>query len=357
MIFGLRQSVLILVAKKEIDFSRVHFSLAGSGDPWSSLTKLRVQIMKELLDGTDLSELASELDLTLEKLKVEIQPLQDASLVWESNGKLKPSFLICDFDETQLVYNDACVFSKNLADTLEDHFDDIKDSYRNLDVSKEWDFEKLAFLLVGGCIIDIKLLEKLTTGSRLLPPAPPRPSPERPDAHYYFWMIEGEKKHLGEYGLDDYDLPWPSWRYFSFGQNLINSKPNPDREQMETKYRELVETKSVESPEALGEELGIPIMPPSDSKKFAETSDKYAELLSLSYMEQEQSIFELHSDLKSGKHAPHSFGEFFCWYAHIAYSVAIDTLESNGVLPVPPERFQSAIWYREQDREGLLTGL
>ena len=344
------------VSAEDFDIQRIHFSLAGSGDPWSSLSRLRARILKELHHGATLADLTSMLNMTLKEVTAEITPLLDTSLVLKSDGQFRPSFLITDYDETQLVYSHASNFSTNLADTLAEHLEDIKDSFRRLDVSKVWDFEDLAFLLIGGRIIDIKLLEKLTTGMRVLPPAPSRPSSKRPDARYYFWMIEGEKKHLGEYGLDDYELPWSSWRYFSFAQNLINGIPNSGREQMEKRCFELVESKTIETPEALGNELSIPIVSPSDSKKFAETSNRVAEHLSICYKEHEHSIKELHTNLKSGVHAPHSFGEFFCWYAHIAYSVAIDILESKGILPIPLERFQSALWYREQDREGLLSG-
>jgi len=340
----------------DFDIQRFHFSLAGSGDPWSSLTILRARILRELHRGTNLANLATMLDLTLEEVTDQIQPLIDVSLVLKSDDQFRPSFLITDYDETQLVYNHASNFSKGLADILEENFDDIKDSYKRLDVSKEFPFEELAFLLVGGRIIDIKLLEKLTSGMRLLPPAPARPSPNRPNANYYFWMVEGEKKHLGEYGLNDYDLPWSSWRYFSFAQNLINGKPNSAREHAEKRCFEIVESKVVETPKALCAELGLPLVDSSDSKKFAETSERHADLLVRPYKQHEVSIKELHGNIKSGVHAPHSFGEFLCWYAHIAYSVAIDTLEARNVLPIPKERTQSAIWYREQEREGLLTG-
>jgi hypothetical protein len=341
---------------KEIDFSRIHFSLAGSGDPWNSLTKLRVQLMKGLYDGAKPRTLAKALGMSYDEVMAELQPLQDVSLVVESNGHLRPSFLMTDETETLQVYEHACDFSKNLVDTLETHYEDIKESYNDLDVSREWEFESLAFLMIGGRIIDIKLLEELATRTRLLPPAPARPSPDRTDAHYYFWMVEGEKKHMGEYGLDDYDLPWSPWRYFSFAQNIIDGNPNSGREMMTTMCFDLIDAGSVGSPESLGRHLGIPVVGPSDSKKFSKTSEKYATLLSKSYQEHEPSIKSLHTGLRAGQYAPHSYGEFFCWYAHIAYSVAIDTLESRGVLPVPSERFQSAIWYREQDSEGLLLG-
>ena len=312
--------------------------------------------MKFLNDGMTLSELALELELTLEELDAEIEPLREVSLVWEKDGQLRPSFLMADQSETLLVYDHASKLSGSIVNSIEQQIDNIRESYKHLEVSQYHDFEEMAFLLVGGRIIDIKLLEKLTTGARLLPPAPSRPSPERPDAHFYFWMIEGERKHLGEYGLNDYDLPWSGWRLYSFAQNIINDQQNSAREKLEKRCFDLIDSKTIDSPESLGKELGIPVVSHTDSIKVAETSDRSAELLVSCYRKHEQSIRNLHSTLKSGINAPSSFGEFFCWYAHIAYSVAIDSLELTGVLPIPAERTQSAVWYREHDREGLLVG-
>ena len=345
-----------MVTENEIDFSRIHFSLAGSGNPWSALSRTSVTIMINLNMGVDLETIAVDLTIPQATLDSVIDSLKAVNLVWESDGKLRPSFLMTDEDETLRVYSHAAEIGTKLADTLDANYDDIKSSYNLLEVSNSFDFEDVSFLLLGGRIIDIKLLEKLVTGVRLLPSAPSRPSPDQPDAHYYFWMVEGEKKHLGEYGLNDFDLPWTSWRFYTFAKNLIDGKENPYRSKLETQCLDLVESKIVDTPEDLGKELAIPVVCPDDSIKFAEVSDKYAELLSLVYKENEHSIKKLHSTLKSGLNAPHSFGEFFCWYAHIAYSVAIEILEYRKVLPIPKEKFQAALWYREKDREGLLIG-
>ncbi|MDF1538750.1 MAG: hypothetical protein P1Q69_07595 [Candidatus Thorarchaeota archaeon] len=98
-------------------------------------------------------------------------------------------------------------------------------------------------------------------------------------------------------------------------------------------------------------------MVPSDSAKWSETSDIPAEYLCQCFEEQEDSIKSLHTDLKSGQYAPHSLGEFFCWYAHIAYASAIEILESKGVISIPSSRFQAAVWYRERHNEGMLSEL
>ena len=330
--------------------------MAGSGNPWSAFTKYRKRILRELHDCPNLDELATYLETTPDNLRSEIQPLKEASLVSETEGLYRPDFLVTDDIETQRVFNHACDFGLLLADTTESRLKDLKDAYKKLSLNNQHDFEELAFLLVGGRILDIKLIEKLTEGKRIMPPAPPRPSHERPDAHYYFYMVEGEPEHLGKYGLEDMDLPWKSWHYFSFGQNLINGSSNFDREQVEERCKEIMHSSSVNGPESLARDLGIPLVSPTDSRIWAVASNTLAERLHQCYQESEGSIKALHTTIKSGEYAPHSLGEFFCWYAHIAYCSAIDILESKGVLRIPQTRFQSAIWYREQEREGLLTG-
>jgi len=346
-----------MVERNKYDGSRVHLSLAGSGDPWSSLTKLRKRILRELHDVPDIIELASLLEMNLEELRSEIQPLMDASLVFTSNGEYRPSFLVTDISETQKVYNHASEFSKTLADKIDANYSNIRESYERLELSKKYKFDDVAFLFVGGRIIDIKLLEKLSKGNRVMPPAPSRPSPQRPDAHYYFFMVEGEAAHLGAYGQDDTDMPWNSWHFLTFGQNIIDGKANLERRQLEKRYSDLINTGTITNPEEIGAALDIPIIFPSDSRKWEKIEDPHAEYLCQCYEEYEDSIKSLHTDLKSGHYAPHSLGEFFCWYAHIAYASAIEILEEKGVLQIPSSRFQAAVWYRDRDKEGMLSEL
>ncbi|MDF1538748.1 MAG: hypothetical protein P1Q69_07585 [Candidatus Thorarchaeota archaeon] len=134
---------------------KVHLSLAGSGNPWSSLTQLRKRILRELHDSPDISELALLLGIKSEDLMLELRPLMDASLVFKSNGHFRPSFLVTNSVETQTVYNHACEFSKILAEKTEENMEYIKTSYQNLELSRTYEFDELAFMFVGGRILDI----------------------------------------------------------------------------------------------------------------------------------------------------------------------------------------------------------
>ncbi len=339
------------------DGNKVHLSLAGSGDPWSSLTRLRKRILRELHYLSNISSLESLLEMSHDSLMAEIQPMIETSLVFEVDDTMKPSFLVTDESETNMVYNHARAFSRKLADIIEENIEDIKASYEDLEISIEYDFDKVALFFVGGRILDIKLFEKLSRNNRVMPPAPARPSPTRPDAYYYFFMVEGDPVQLGAYGQDDTNMPWPNWYFITFGQNIINGQANSERKEMDDRYSALIVSGKIDAAEEIAEELGIPFVGPSDSAKWEVFSDKIAEQLCKCYEENEKDIKALHSELAAGKYAPHSLGEFFCWYAHIAYACAIELLEEREVIKIPSSRFQAAIWYREREREGLLFEL
>ena len=106
--------------------------------------------------------------------------LLESSLIFETGSSFKPSFLIVDENETRQVYSHASSFGKHLAKTMEESYADIEKSYQNLEMSNDYGFDDIAFLLVGGRIVDIHLLGKLVADVRLIPPAPIRPSPCTP---------------------------------------------------------------------------------------------------------------------------------------------------------------------------------
>ena len=190
-----------------------------------------------------------------------------------------------------------------------------------------------------------------------MPPAPARPSPNQPNAHYYFYMVEGDPINLGGWGQDDSNMPWHNWYFMTFGQNLIDGEYNPNRRALEKQYEELIESETANTPQEVGTTLDIPVVSLSDSNMWEKTADFLAEELCRCYVESEEHIKALHRDLRSGKYAPHSIGEFFCWYAHIAYASAIEIMEERNMLDIPLYRFQSAIWCREKNHEGLLAHL
>jgi hypothetical protein len=61
------------------------------------------------------------------------------------------------------------------------------------------------------------------------------------------------------------------------------------------------------------------------------------------YGHQAAAIRSLHTGLSRGIEAEQTFGEFFCWYDHLAYAHAVDLLAARGRFSIPQDRFTAAI--------------
>lgn len=336
---------------------RVHLSLAGSGDPWSVFTSLRKQILRVLHDYPELDHVSRIIGKPEDEIKREIEPLIEASLAYKENNLYRPSFLVTNEKETALVVSQADRIGSYLADKLLDQWETIIADINSLEVMERYHINDIAFFLVGGRLLDIGLLEALSTTTDLMPQAPPRPSPDRPDAHYYFYMVEGEHENLGKYGQDETKLLQTGWYYITFGRNVIDDIPNQPRADLDKKCSEILNTHNNISPDQLGVKLKIPVFNPSDAETWTNAAARYSSELLGVYGDYQKELLDLHSTLKSGEYAPNSIGEFVCWFAHVAYCSAIDTLVSAGVMKIPEHRFQAAIWYREREGEGLLYGM
>ena len=72
--------------------------------------------------------------------------------------------------------------------------------------------------------------------------------------------------------------------------------------------------------------------------------------------EKNEKIISLFQNLESSKYTNNSFGEFFCWYIHIAYSWAIDYLIEKNLVFLPPKHYSELIMYKEGS-EGLLINM
>lgn len=330
-------------------------SMAGRGNPWGALTTLRKQLMRALYDQLPLSELAETFELSVAEIKSELAPLVSAQLVKEVDESYKPAFFIANGAQTQRITDHASRAGQALASHLWDHWDDLEDHYHRLSVSADYSFQDLAFLLLGGRLLDIGLLEALAKDKALLLPAPARPSSDRPDARYYFWMIEGDLTKLGKYGQEDIGLPWASWRFLTFGQNFIDLQFNNARQALEEKCSELVDKKLVENPQSLAEQLNVPLVDAKDAAYWLKIVKSYSEELNSIYKNSKDELRELYVSLDANRPNSDYFGDFFCWHVHYAYACAIDDLVRKGALKFPPDYFSAALWYREQENEGLLT--
>lgn len=336
------------------DPKRLHLSLAGSGNPWAVITPLRRGLLRALHDRVSLTDIETKFGLSSHEVKGELNPLILANLVIKRAEKYVPTFFIANASETYHVTNHAQNIGRSLAEQLIALWPRIETAYLKLSLSNKYSLNDLGFMLVGGHILDIGLLDTLTREETLITPAPSRPSPDKPNARYYFWMIEGDLRDLGRYGMDETDLPWLNWYFLTFGQNVINGTWNTDREALEEACGNLVKANVVDTPESLARRLKVPVFNKEDTSIWARVIKECTGDLVRVYLKYDQTLRELFSTLQASVYAPHSFAEFFCWYDHVAYAWAIDELETNDLISIPTQRFTAALWHCINRAQGVL---
>ena len=332
----------------------IYCSMAGSGDPWSAITKLRRQILLALHDGLNMEKLTKVFGLSFEKIVAELKPLQESNLVKVVHNRYSPDFFISDRSETKKVYSHSKTTGKILAEVLLTEWAKIEQSYSQLSFSKSYSLKEQGFMFVGARILDIGVLGALVRDKSLLEMAPSRPSPKRPDGRYYFWMVEGKPEHLGRYGQDDTDLSWENWHLLNFGQTIIDGLINLKRKTFESKSNNIIKSKLAESPESLATMLSVPFLSKEDSNIWDKVSRQVSNKLLKVLRKKSHEFKKFYNTLKTSKYANNSFGEFFCWYYHLAYAWAIDKLHEEGAIIIPAERYSGIVMYREGP-EGLLS--
>lgn len=322
---------------------KLHIVMAGSGNPYRVMTDQRKQIVRALHESVDLAAIQEKLLLTDAALHDELTALVEASLVAQVDGVYQPRFFVADQDETNRVVEHAAGVGDHLYQRLLADWDDLAAAFAQLMLSKQHTLREVGFLLVGANILDIGLLECLAHDGSLLLRAPHRPSPGYPEAHYYFWMIEGEPVHTGKYGQNTLALPYQDWCLFTFGQYHIGQHLNMERRTLEKHVLEDAGQQDT-TPRRLSEFHALPLMNAPDIACWSLVVTREARRLMSVYADYQASIRELHASLRGGRAAAETFGEFFCWYDHLAYSHAIDRLEQAGLIAIPEERFMGALW-------------
>jgi hypothetical protein len=332
----------------------IYPSLAGSGDPWTALTKTRLQMMLAMHDGLDSEQLAEIFELSEQQLEDEVNPLIESNLVHVRDEGYVPSVFVAGFEEAERVHRSSRELGSKLAGALIADWSALESAFSKLSISGSSSLKQQGFMLVGARILDIGVLGVLAKDKSLLLPAPSRPSPTRPDAHYYFWIVEGNPVHLGKYGLDDTDLRWPNWHVLNFGQTIIDGKVNKERSEFENRIEEIIGSDTVADPSGLAAALRIDFLTREDSEIWQQISDQMSESLFRVLNENRADIEEIYRGLKSSRHSDDSFGEFFCWCYHLIYAWAIDVLDKEGMIEIPSELYSGIVLYREGP-EGLLA--
>lgn len=321
----------------------LHAIMAGSGKPYAAMTSSSQQLLMKLHQGISYDLIAAQLGLSDDELQATLNCLLDYCLIESDGNSYRPTFFIANEDEVQRVVAHAQGIGYIFARQLLGDWHRLETLFNQLSLSKIGAFADYAFILVGDRLLDVGLLYTLMDNHDLMPPAPERPSPDAPDAHYYFWMIEGTEDQLGKYGQNQMTLKWSNWFLITFGQYHIQGEPNHKRNLLHQRAKAILE--QADSPESLSQQLGIQLIEPDDSVLWATGINPYINTIVQIYRQQETSIRDLYSGLHASHYAPYGFAEFFCWYDHLVYSTAIDMLIETKHISFPEPCFASAIWH------------
>ncbi|HEX3721353.1 MAG TPA: hypothetical protein VHV31_01095, partial [Nitrolancea sp.] len=159
-----------------------------------------------------------------------------------------------------------------------------------------------------------------------------------------FWMVEGEHDLIGRYGQRANALPWSGCQLLTFGQYTIGDTTIVERDDRERAALTLAERDANLTPKDLADSLQVPILSTSDTERWQIEVTRVASDLLAIYQDERKSIRALYSGLDATTYLDDGFGEFFCWYDHLAYAHAIDALADAGMLTIPPLRFSDMIW-------------
>jgi hypothetical protein len=332
----------------------IYPSLAGSGDPWTALTRTRLQMMLAMHDGLDIEQLAAVFELSEQQVRDELNPLIESSLVHVQGDTFVPSVFVADFDEADRVHRSSKEIGSKLAAALIEDWAALESAFSKMSISGSSSLKQQGFMLVGSRILDIGVLGVLARDKSLLLPAPSRPSPTQPDGRYYFWIVEGDPVHLGKYGQDDTDLKWANWHVLNFGQTIIDEKVNEKRADFEERMEATVGSEDLTDPAAVAAALGIDFLTREDSDVWRGISEEMSVSLFKILKESQSEIEEIYRGLQASHDSEDSFGEFFCWCYHLIYAWAIDALDERGMIEISSDLYSGIVLYQEGP-EGLLS--
>jgi hypothetical protein len=278
-------------------------------------------------------------------MHAELTPLTDAHLVREYQGTYEPTFFIADKAETAQVTDHAKQISRELAEYCVQQWQPMQQIFEELQLEPRQSFVDLAFFLVGDMILDVGVLDSLARDRSLMPAAPSRPSPDKPNARYYFWMISGVYEQLGHYGQRATSLPWDHWHLLTFGQYEINNQPNRHRTHFEAHVLDRAHESDSSDALSLARALHLPAFPQQQAQHWTASTRSHADAITEIYKQHQPSIHALYQGLSASRGQATSFGEFFCWYHHITYPHAIDHLVARAKIHIPEQRYTAALWY------------
>ncbi|MGH2550610.1 MAG: hypothetical protein ACRDHN_14545 [Thermomicrobiales bacterium] len=302
-------------------------SIAGKGDPFA----VRRIITPELRQGL--------LVLHVSGTSSRAEELIGLGLAFRRESRATPGIFVATEAEAERVSAHAHGVALLLASAVESHWTELEALYSSLRCSRSTTFDDAAFLFVGDFVLDNGLLDVLAVDGSLMPRAPMRSLADLKSDRYYLWLIEGPPRLLGQYGQRQIALWNSGWTVTTFGQYFIGSSPNQQRQSLIDRALEGDQG----DPATLAGEMGIPTIDSDDQVAWESGIPKLLTELLEVFKQSELSIRDLHDDLVRGIDPERTFGEFFCWYDHLAYAHAIDLLASRELLTIPDSRFSAAI--------------
>lgn len=322
--------------------NRLHLAVAGPANPYAVLRPEHLPLLHTLRQGATAGEAAAALGVALADLHATLTSLERYGLLELRGGLWSPTFVVLAADEVQSCDAQAQELGRQLARAVQRLEPQVAEAFEQLGRGPDAHLYDEGFLLVADRVLDVGLLDALAQDGRLMPPAPPRPNPAQPDARYYLWLIAGGPELLGQYGQRTTPLPWPGWDVVTFGRYT------PQRAAQEMALVRAAEQDPAAGPQALAATVGLPCYAHVAASAWDSAARRVAAKAQAVYLANEPQLRALWQGTAAGQRRPDDFGEFFCWYHHIAYAHAIDALGAAGMFAIPPSGFTTALWQTSQ---------
>ena len=320
---------------------RLHAAMVGIGDPYRVLTPERLPVLAGLLEHPDVEWLADALGRPVAEARADLAALADAGIVALAGDDARPLAMIADAAEVARVDESAGRVGALLAGAVESVWPLVEAVWPRLDVSRRHTLAEMSFLLVGDRLLDVGLLDALAADGRLMPPAPPRQDRDDPAARYYLCVVEGDATALGQYGQRATRLPWTGWSHLTFGRYGGDARARYD----ERLRAVLGGARPPGDPAALAWQAGLPFVDAHDARAWDGFARALASELVGGYYGMLGELEALFDGLRVARGGATTFGEFFCWYDHLAYPHAIDALVATGRVVMPEGAVTAAIWH------------
>lgn len=319
----------------------LHAAMVGIGDPYRVLTPERLPLLAGLLEHPDMAALADALRRPADEVHADLAALAEAGIVALVGDGARPLAMIASAAEVARVDESARRAGALLAEAVASAWPLVEAVWPRLDVSRRHTLAEMSFLLVGDRLLDVGLLDALAADGRLMPPAPPRQDRHDPAARYYLVVVEGDATALGQYGQRATPLPWPGWSHLTFGRYGGEARAHYDK-----RLRAVLRgAHPPADPAALAWQTGRPFVDVHDARIWDGFARALASELVGGYYTMLGELGALFDGLRVARGGATTFGEFFCWYDHLAYAHAIDALAAAGRVVMPEGAVSAAIWH------------